>query len=275
MAMRREWCSIPVAGWPIAGLLLLALAVAPATAQPTAEELSQQAANPIANLISFPLQNNTDFGLGPYDRSANVLNVQPVIPLAEGRWITRTVVPFVWIPDVTTESGQVSSGLSDVAFTAFYVPGAGETMWGVGPILEFPTGGELRGSKKWSAGLSGVLLKQPGNWTLGLLFNNVWSYAGDSDREDVNKGLLQYFVVYQLGGGWYVNTAPILNVDWKAPAGQRWKVPFGAGGGKLMWWGKLPVNVQAQAYWFAEAPDVGPDWQLRLQVQTLLPVPGS
>jgi len=244
-------------------------------AQPTAEELSQQAANPVANLMSFPFQNNTDFGLGPYDRTSNVLNVQPVIPFADGKWITRTIFPFAWIPDVAAESGLVSSGLSDVTFTAFYAPGGSSVVWGAGPILEFPTGGSARGSEKWSAGLSGVVLAQPGDWTLGLLANNLWSYAGAEDREDVNKGLLQYFVVYQLGGGWYLNSAPIITVDWQAESGQRWKVPVGAGGGKLMFWGKLPVNVQAQAYTFVEKPDVGPDWQLRVQVQVLLPKPGG
>ena len=130
----------------------------------------------------------------------------------------------------------------------------------------------MRGSQKWSAGLSGVLLAQPGNWTLGLLANNVWSFAGDADRDDVNKGILQYFVVLQLGKGWYVNSAPIITVDWTADEDQRWKVPFGAGGGKLIWFGKLPVNIQSQAYYFAVKPDVGPDWQLRVQVQFLLPM---
>ena len=80
---------------------------------------------------------------------------------------------------------------------------------------------------------------------------------------------------YQLGDGWYLNSAPIITVDWQAESGQRWKVPFGAGGGKVMFWGKLPVNVQAQAYTFVEKPDVGPEWQLRVQVQVLLPAPGG
>ena len=261
--------------------LLIALAVALAlpsgqlAAQESREDLSQQAANPIADLMSIPFQNNTDFGLGSYDRASNVLNVQPVIPLANGKLITRTIFPFVWIPDVTAESGLITSGLSDVSFTAFYTPGGSATTWGVGPILEFPTGGTQRGSEKWSAGISGVVLAQPGNWTLGLLANNLWSYAGDEDRDDVNKGLLQYFVVYQLGGGWYLNSAPIITVDWQAESGQRWKVPFGAGAGKVMFVGKLPVNVQAGAYTFVEKPDVGPDWQLRVQVQFLLPTPGG
>ena len=239
------------------------------------EELAQTAANPIADLVSLPLQFNNDFGLGPYDRSASVLNVQPVVPLAGGKVVTRTIFPFVWLPDITAESGNLSSGLSDIVFTAFYVPSSGSTMWGVGPVLEFPSGGSERGSQKWSAGLSGVALAQPGNWTLGVLANNVWSYAGDEDRADVNKGLLQYFIVYQLGGGWYANSAPIITVDWKAAEGQKWKIPFGAGGGKLLFLGKLPVNLQSQAYYYVVKPDAGPDWQLRFQVQVLFPLPGN
>jgi hypothetical protein len=235
------------------------------------QDLSQAAANPIADLMSFPFQNNTDFGLGPYDRNSNVLNIQPVIPFAGGKLITRTIFPVVWIPDVTASSGRISSGLSDIVFTAFYVPPGGEVTWGVGPVVEFPSGGEDRGSEKWSLGVSGVALAQPDNWTLGVLANNVWSVAGDSDREDVNKGLLQYFIVYQLGGGWYVNTAPIITVDWNAADGQQWKVPFGAGGGKIIKVGKLPFNVQSQVYYYAVKPDIGPEWQLRVQVQLLLP----
>ena len=105
----------------------LVLAAGQLAAQPSREELSQQAANPIADLMSFPFQNNTEFGLGPYDRASNVLNVQPVIPLAGGKLITRTIFPFVWIPDVAAESGLISSGLSDVSFTAFYAPGGRST----------------------------------------------------------------------------------------------------------------------------------------------------
>lgn len=256
-------------------VLMFVLVAAGTYAQTSQEELAEQAANPIADLMSFPFQNNTDFGLGSYDRSSNVLNVQPVIPVAGGKWITRTIFPFVWIPDISAESGLYSSGLSDVSFTAFYTPGGSSVMWGVGPILEFPTGGSERGSEKWSAGISGVVLAQPGAWTIGLLANNLWSYAGADDRDDVNKGLLQYFVVYQLGGGWYLNSAPIITVDWEAESDQQWKVPFGAGAGKVMFVGKLPVNVQVGAYTYVEKPDVGPDWQLRVQVQVLLPTLGG
>jgi hypothetical protein len=240
-----------------------------------AQELSQKAANPIADLVSLPLQFNNDMGLGPYDRSSSVLNVQPVVPLAGGKIVTRTIFPFVWLPDVTSESGSYSSGLSDITFTGFYVPGGSSLMWGLGPVLEFPTGGSMRGSEKWSAGISGVALSQSGDWTLGILANNVWSFAGDADRQDVNKGLAQLFIVRQLGNGWYVNSAPVITVNWKAAEDQKWKVPLGAGGGKLLFLGRLPVNLQTQVYYYVVKPDVGPDWQFRFQVQMLFPLPGG
>ena len=90
--------------------------------QNSADDLSKQTANPIADLISVPFQNNTSFGIGPFDRTSNTLNIQPVIPLADGKIITRTIFPIVWIPDLSSESVMYSSGLADIVFTAFYVP---------------------------------------------------------------------------------------------------------------------------------------------------------
>ena len=259
-------------GTLLALLLLIPVALG---AQQSAQELAQEAANPLADLISLPLQNNADFGLGPFDRTRNVLNVQPVIPLARGTIITRTIIPFVWLPEVTSESGSYSSGLSDILLTAFYAPPSSSVIWGLGPVLEIPTGGEKRGTQKWGIGPSAVVLQQTTDWTFGLLANNVWSFAGDSDRADVNKGLIQYFIVRQLGGGWYVNTTPIITVNWNADEGQKWVVPFGLGAGKLVFAGKLPINTQIGAFYNAVKPDIGPDWQFRAQVQVLLPKPGS
>lgn len=242
-----------------------------ASAQESSATLAQQAANPIADLMSFPFQDNVDYGFGEFNRARNVLNIQPVIPLAGGRIITRTIFPIVWMPDVRAESGYLFKGLSDIVFTAFYVPGGGKLTWGVGPVMEFPTGGSTRGSNKWNIGPSVVVLAQPGDWTVGILANNVWSFAGASDYPDVNRGLLQYFIVRQLGDGWYVNSTPIITVNWKAAEGQRWVIPFGIGGGRLNFVGKIPLNVQVGAFYNVVRPDIGPKWQFRFQAQVLLP----
>ena len=114
-------------------------------------------------------------------------------------------------------------------------------------------------------------LVQPGDWTFGALVNNVWSVAGNSDREDVNKGLINLFIVRQLGEGWYVNSAPIITVNWNAESGQQWLVPLGVGAGKLIFVGKLPLNLQVGYYYYVVKPDFGPESQLRIQAQILLP----
>ena len=236
-----------------------------------AEDLSQQAANPLADLMSFPFQNNLNMNYGPYNRNLNVLNIQPVIPFAGGKVITRTIFPIVRIPDFFSESGKLSSGLGDIVLTAFYVPKS-KVMWGIGPVLELPTGGSIRGSQKYSMGPSFVVLAQPGDWTFGLLINNTWSIAGKSERDDVNHMLFNLFIVRQLGDGWYVNSVPIITADWTAASGDQWIVPLGLGGGKLVFLGgKLPLNLQSQIYYNVVRPDFGPEWQWRLQVQILLP----
>ena len=236
------------------------------------ENLSQQAANPLADLMSFPFQNNLNINNGAFNRNVNVLNIQPVIPFAGGKIVTRTIFPIVRIPDFSSESGKLSSGLSDIVFTAFYVPKSKGVMWGLGPVVEIPTGGADRGTQKWSAGPSFVLLAQPGEWTFGALINNTWSFAGKADRDEVNHMLVNLFVVRQLGDGWYVNSAPIITADWTVDSEERWIVPLGAGGGKVvMLGGKLPVNIQTQLYYNIVRPDFGPEWQWRMQVQVLLP----
>jgi hypothetical protein len=242
------------------------------SAQQSKEELAEAAANPLADLISLPFQNNLNMNYGEFNRNVNVLNIQPVVPLFKGKFITRTIMPIVSIPDFSQESGMETTGIGDIVFTGFYVPESKGLMWGFGPVVELPTGGDVIGTQKWSAGPSLVVLAQPGDWTLGGLVNNTWSFAGDSESGDVNHMLVNLFLVRQLGNGWYVNSAPIITADWTVDSEDRWIVPLGAGGGKVvMLGGKLPLNLQSQLYYNVVRPDFGPEWQWRVQAQFLLP----
>jgi hypothetical protein len=255
--------------------LLLALTLvtgalaAECTARENKADLAKEAQNPVANMISLPLQNNTSFNIGPYDRRSNVLNIQPVVPFLDGRLITRTILPVIYAPDLASESGG-TNGIGDLNITAFYSPQTESLTWGAGPVLFFPTGGDETGSRKWTAGPSVVALATPGPWVFGVLWNNVWSYAGEEDAPDVNRMLLQYFINYNFSG-FYLVSAPVITADWKAEEGQKWVVPFGVGIGKLLKVGKLPLNCTAQYYYNAVKPDYGPDWSLRLQIQALFP----
>ena len=237
------------------------------------EDLAKKSQNPVSNMISVPLQNNTSFNVGPYDRTQNVLNIQPVWPFNLSpslNLITRTIIPVISQPIGESDS---KFGLGDINFTAFFSPAdPGKVVWGFGPTIFLPTASDAYlGSEKWSAGPGLVLLTMPGNWVIGLLANNVWSFAGKDDRADVNQMLIQYSINYNLSDGWYLLSGPIITANWKAESAQQWVIPFGGGFGKIFTIGSQPLNAQMQAFANVVKPDNGADWSMRLQLQFLFP----
>jgi hypothetical protein len=247
---------------------------APESEEDRTAALAKAAQNPIANLISFPLQNNTAFGIRPYERAQNVLNIQPVIPFhISEKWnlITRTILPVVWQPNGQPTQGWF--GFGDLNPSLFLSPAKpGKLIWGVGPAFVFPTAtAEQLGQGKFSLGPSVVVLSTPGHWVLGALVNNVWSVAGPHERAVVNQMLLQWFVNYNMKKGWYLTTSPIITADWRAPSGNQAVVPFGGGVGRIMKIGFQPVNITGQFYGNAVHPAGASPWGMRLQIQFLFP----
>lgn len=247
------------------------------TAVPESDEaLAKQTQNPVANLISVPFQNNFTFGTGPGDGVLWVLNIQPVIPFElseDWNLITRTIVPVIHQPGLVNGASS-DNGVGDVQFTAFLSPSKSEGLtWGLGPVLRLPTATrDTLGTEKWSAGPSAVALVNNGPWVVGGLVQQVWSFAGDSDRRDVSELLIQPFVNYNLPDSWYLSTAPVITRNWKARnSDDRWTVPLGGGVGKIVRFGKLPVNLQLQAYYNAVRPDPIGAWTIRFQIQLLFP----
>ena len=235
------------------------------------QDLTKAAQNPIANMMSFPLQNNINYKMGPdSSRIQDVLNIQPVIPLYNGRLITRTILPLYWNPDYTQESGT-NFGVGDLLFTAFYAPKSKEVTWGIGPAIQFPTGAPDITFGKWCAGPSFVALIMPGKWVIGGLINNIWSFAGQKNKPDVNFFTFQPFINYNLPT-FYFTFQPIITANWKADSGNQWTVPLGLGLGKLIKiGGKLPVNLNASYFYNVVRPDYGPQYQVRLLAAILLP----
>jgi hypothetical protein len=247
-------------------------------AKASAGDLAKATQNPVASLISVPLQNFTDFNIGPFDRDRNtVLQFQPVIPIQLGdNWnlITRTVGALVYQPNIA-QPHQGTFGLNDINPSFFLSPARpGKLIWGAGPTFLLPTASDdALGTGKLSIGPAVVALVQPRKWTIGVLVNNLWSVAGSGGRPDVNSMTLQYFINYNLKKGYYVTMAPIITANWNAPSSNVWLVPVGGGIGRIMRLGFQPVNVSVQAYGNAKRPDdfPSPTWQLKFQIAFLYP----
>jgi hypothetical protein len=248
------------------------------------EELRKESQNPIANLISFPIQENGNFGIGVANRVQNVLNIQPVIPFSAGKnWnlITRWITPIVYQPiPVPQETGPPSevtgvSGLGDINPSFILSPKKSKVIWGVGVTIVFPTATNTTylGQGKLSVGPTAVMLFQPTHFTLGFLTNNYWSVTGHSnlDKPAVNQFLLQYFINYNMKKGWYLKTAPIVTSNWRAPSGSKWNVPLGGGFGRIMKLGFQPVNLSAEFYGNAVHPPGASSWTARFSLTLLFP----
>jgi hypothetical protein len=253
-----------------------------AAGQPEGEDadqgdLAKAVQNPVADLISVPLQNNTAYNVGPNERASDSLNIQPVIPVhlsTKVLLITRTILPIVYQPNLTSTVGG-SSGVGDLNPSFFFSPAQpGKLIWGFGPAFVLPTATQRAvGTGKWSIGPTAVGLVQPGPWTLGVLASQVWSFAGPDDRASVSLMTLQYFVNYNLPEAWYLSSSPILTFNWNAPSSEEWVVPVGGGIGKIFKLGKLPLNGAVQGFYNFRPNDsqtVG-RWQLRVQLAFLFP----
>ena len=259
------------------GITAAALAAGGVHAEMSAEELAKLAQNPVGNLISLPFQNNTNLNFGPEKGTQNILNIQPVIPIAINKdWniITRTIVPVISMPSLGPGDQQHQRHRRH---RVHGVPVAGQSRRvDLGRRSGGPAADEQqRGARQQELGAGAVGRRAaPGArhpWVYGVLVNNVWSLTSDKHGGSYNNGLIQPFLNYNFEDGLYLTSSPILTVNWKAPSSQQWTVPIGGGVGKIFHFGKLPVNTQISAYYNVVKPDFGPNWQIRAQVQLMFP----
>jgi len=238
-----------------------------------AAELAKKLSNPIASLISVPIQNNWDFGIGSANAMRYTANIQPVIPFSlNTNWnlITRTIVPVIYAESTGPGVGD-KSGLGDIVQSFFFSPKepVGGWIMGAGPVLLYPTAtDDALGSEKFGLGPTAVLLKQQNGWTYGLLANHIWSVAGEGGRADVNATFLQPFVSFTTKTVTTFGLNTESTYDWSH---HQWTVPLNASVSQLVKLGGKPVQFALGFKYYAEKPDGGPDWGLRFTVTFLFP----
>ena len=236
--------------------------------------LAEKLQNPIADLISLPFQNNSNFNVGPNKGTQDILNIQPVIPFhlnQEWNLITRTILPLVWSPSFQPVASVPPFGLGPATFSAFLSPVRTWNGWtvGGGAIAELPTiTNKNLGSNVWGLGPAFVVVRTDHPWVYGILVNTVFSLGGTSGPAGTKYVLttINPFVNYNLPGGWFVGTSLVTTANWDA-GGEKWTLPVGAQFGRLIKiGGKLPVNLLLGAYYNALRPSGAGTWQLRSQI---------
>ena len=239
-------------------------------------DIAKQLANPVASLISVPVQANYDDDFGLLDEGSMLrVNVQPVIPITlndDWNLISRTILPIVDQDKIPT-AGFSETGLGDTVQSLFFSPKsptASGWIWGAGPVLLLPTAtDEILGSEKWGIGPTAVVLRQSGPWTFGALANHIESFAGESQRADISATFLQPFVTYITPKQTTFAFNTESTYDWE---NRQWSVPFNFTVSQLLRAGNQLFQLGGGIRYWANAPDGGPEgWGFRLQFTLLYP----
>ncbi len=237
-------------------------------------DIAKKLNDPTASLISVPFQSNFDFGGGlGGDGFQYKLNVQPVIPLhlsEDWKIIWRSILPFITQDDIIGFSDQ--TGLSDLNTTLWLASARkqeGSPTIGFGPVLQFPTAtDDLLGSEKWSIGPSVIFVQQSYGWTVGALANQLWSVAGEGDRDDIDITSLQPFLNFTTATHTTFGINSEMNYDWEQ---KQWTIPLNVYITQLVKIGGRPVSFQLGGRYYAEAPDQGPEWGFRFAATFVFP----
>jgi len=243
--------------------------------------LAKKLANPVAALISIPFQFNWDDRFGAReDISRMTLNIQPVIPINLSKdWnlISRTILPVIHQNDANAElnQGRFDNGIDfgdsvQSLFLSPATPGKFGLIWGLGPVALLPTGtNTFTTANQWALGPTGVVLKQSGPWTVGVLANHLWSVQNRGRLSDVNTSFVQPFVSYTTPSAWSATLQTETTYDWQ---GEQWAVPINFLVGKVLKLGDQLVSVGAGVRYWAQGPEQGPHgWAGRVVFTILLP----
>jgi len=271
----------------------------------TDEEIAEMINNPLGNLWLLFTQNDTVWYEGDIldrldedNKAFNTLLINPVMPfqLTEGwKYVFRPIIPinsFKLPKDVTigragfppTGSPDVNvdfereTGLGDIVLFNVFTTNEGAkppNVIGAGITVMMDTASDDRlGTGKWSAGPAALAMRITEKWIYGGIFQHWWSFAGDSDRDDVNLTDLQYILRYRVTPETNIGFGPNIRINWDADSGEKLAFPVGLGGDTMIKIGPLPVKIGLEGYYYVEKPDnFGPEWQIRFLFVPIIPSP--
>jgi hypothetical protein len=244
-----------------------------ATSAPSssAQELAKQKHNPFADQITVPLELSSGLDVGPGNGTTGGLNLQPAIPFSLGEnWKLITRPSFSLL---LSDQPNRKLGLGDTELQNYLTPAfANKWIWGAGMDLQIPTATDAAlGTGKWSAGPAAGIFYMDGPWANGLLANHVWSFAGDSHRDDVSQSTFEPVISYNFDSGWYLSFDSTMTADWNAPADKRWTIPLGLDVGKTFQVRKQSLSFQFGTYYNVERAEGAARWLVRFQVTLVVP----
>lgn len=236
---------------------------------PAAPNLVKQANAPISSILQFRMQDDFAPKYEGRDGEGNIFTLAVTMPLPKYRLLPFPQLSLLTVPAAITPPDE-STDFGDIRLVNIAVFQPHDLfLWGIGPTLVFPTAGnDWTGQGKWQAGPAVAAAFSPERWLVGFIARNPISFAGDDDRADVNVLLLQPFVTYQLGGGWFLRSQPQMIFNWES---DKQMVPIDLGFGRFFQVGRQRINVFVEPYWNAAGDEPAPEYGFIFGIGLLYP----
>jgi hypothetical protein len=240
----------------------------------SARALANQANNPAAPLTTVQFRDVVAPTVPGFDTPANVLQIDPVLPIFPSRLLPFTQLLKLTLQVPTTPGPGSATGFGDIDLFDLVTVKQSWGMWGFGPSLVFPTASsEQLGQGKWQAGPS-IALIYTGihNLTAGAVLQNPISFAGQSDRHSVSALTITPTLTYNLPHGWFAGYSDFdWTFDWKNDGAAT--IPVGLQAGRIFKLGKVPVSLSLEGAWNAVRPDntSTPNWLIGVEFTVIFP----
>ena len=272
----------------VAPMLALAGAISQANGQdsigtstfeaPQKQTLKQKSLDPTSDLKQLQFSNRFIPSTYDVDGYSNILTARIWYPIPKSRLFPVRQVMRATFPIITAPSGP--TGLGDIRLFDLFVLEerdlGGGNWWriGFGPVFVFPTGtSEVLGSRKWQVGPTVAAIFRAEKWQLALLLQNPISFAGNSDRLDVNRLIWQPILIYWLPKQWYVGLQGTpKSINWEHEADLTF--PLSLPVGKVTTFGRRAVNVFVEPEYTAIHDENVPlpAWSIQIGLNFLFPL---
>lgn len=236
------------------------------------DDLRKALENPMADISALPLSFEAHENTPPYNRTQSILNLRTHLPTHIESWtlVNRLNIPLEEQPELDRNASV--AGLGDISYRGLFSPKPEKFIWGIGPYISAPSGtSSLLTSGKWAAGLSAGFLIQPLDLSVGAVFTQIASFAGDSSKPKINRLEIEPVLVYRFAEKTSLQFLDTIIADWEMAKDDRWNVPVGVQINQLIdKRGVGPVNVSFGAFGNVVRPSGVSDWYWKLQLNFVL-----